>query len=53
MIGVKDEGIARYLGIGVRTVRRRVAALMDLYNVESRFQLGAAVTRSRETGKVR
>ena len=53
MIGVKDEGIARYLGIGVRTVRRRIAALMALYNVESRFQLGAAVTRSRETGKVR
>ena len=27
--GYKDEAIARYLGWGVRTVRRRVSALMD------------------------
>lgn len=41
-IGIKDEAIARSLGWGVRTVRRRVAALMAEFNVETRFQLGAA-----------
>ena len=40
--GAKDEAIARYLGWGVRTVRRRVAKLMDELGAETRFQLGAA-----------
>jgi len=40
--GFKDEAIARYLGWGVRTVRRRVAKLMDDLGAETRFQLGAA-----------
>jgi len=40
--GFKDEAIARYLGWGVRTVRRRVAKLMDELGVDTRFQLGAA-----------
>jgi hypothetical protein len=40
--GFKDEAIARYLGWGLRTVRRRVAELMDELGVETRFQLGAA-----------
>ena len=40
--GAKDEAIARYLGWGVRTVRRRVAWLMDELGAETRFQLGAA-----------
>ena len=40
--GFKDEAIARYLGWGVRTVRRRVATLMDDLGAETRFQLGAA-----------
>lgn len=52
-LGLKDEGIARYLGLGVRTVRRRIAALMEQYNVETRYQLGFAVARRREPGKVR
>ncbi|MEO8555693.1 MAG: hypothetical protein ABI474_03390 [Actinomycetota bacterium] len=43
--GFKDEAIARYLGCGVRTVRRRVAELMDELGVETRFQLGAAAQR--------
>jgi DNA-binding CsgD family transcriptional regulator len=43
--GFKDEAIARYLGIGVRTVRRRVAALMDELGVHTRFQLGAVAER--------
>jgi DNA-binding CsgD family transcriptional regulator len=40
--GFKDEAIARYLGWGVRTVRRRVAKLMDELGADTRFQLGAA-----------
>jgi len=40
--GVKDEAIARYLGWGLRTVRRRVAKLMDDLGAETRFQLGVA-----------
>jgi len=44
--GLKDEAIARYLGIGLRTVRRRVARLMAVHGVETRFQLGAAVERA-------
>ncbi|WP_137122143.1 hypothetical protein [Segeticoccus rhizosphaerae] len=43
--GFKDEAIARYLGWGVRTVRRRVSRLMDELGVDSRFQLGAAAQR--------
>jgi DNA-binding NarL/FixJ family response regulator len=40
--GFKDEAIARYLGWGLRTVRRRVAKLMDDLGAQTRFQLGAA-----------
>ena len=43
--GVKDEQIARNLDVSLRTVRRRVAALMDVYGVDTRFQLGAALER--------
>ncbi len=43
--GVKDEAIARYLGWGLRTVRRRVARLMDDLGAETRFQLGVAAQR--------
>jgi hypothetical protein len=41
--GLKDEAIARVLGVGLRTVRRRVAALMADHGVSTRFQLGAAL----------
>lgn len=44
-LGFKDEAIARHLGLGLRTVRRRVSALMDEHGVETRFQLGVAVGR--------
>jgi DNA-binding CsgD family transcriptional regulator len=37
--GLKDEAIARLLGISLRTVRRRVARLMDDHSVSTRFQL--------------
>lgn len=43
--GFKDEAIARYLGVGLRTVRRRVADLMEVHGTHTRFQLGAAAQR--------
>ncbi len=42
-LGLKDEAIARILGWSLRTVRRRIAGLMDEQGVETRFQLGAAL----------
>lgn len=43
--GAKDEQIARALGLGLRTVRRRVAELMDELGVGSRFQAGVEAVR--------
>lgn len=43
-MGFKDEAMARQLGVSLRTVRRRVAALMAEYGVETRYQLGMAVS---------
>ncbi len=43
--GVKDEQIARALGISVRTVRRRVAELLDELGADSRFQAGVEAVR--------
>ncbi|MEO5983804.1 MAG: hypothetical protein ABIQ13_15985 [Pedococcus sp.] len=45
-LGLKDESIARYLGCSLRTVRRRVAQLMDRYGVQTRFQLGVAAAHA-------
>ncbi|MDO5504345.1 MAG: hypothetical protein Q4G67_14355 [Actinomycetia bacterium] len=42
-LGLKDEAIARAIGTSLRTVRRRIAGLMDEEGVETRFQLGAAL----------
>lgn len=44
-MGLKDEAIARHLGVGLRTVRRRVAELVDAYGVQTRFQLGLEIGR--------
>ena len=44
-LGFKDEAIARQLGVGLRTVRRRVSALMGEHGVDTRFQLGLALGR--------
>ncbi|MEO3937062.1 helix-turn-helix domain-containing protein [Dermatophilaceae bacterium Soc4.6] len=44
--GFKDEAIARYLGWSLRTVRRRVARLMDELGARTRFQLGAQAVLS-------
>jgi sugar-specific transcriptional regulator TrmB len=38
--GLKDEAIARQLGLSARSVGRRVAALMDLLGARTRFQAG-------------
>jgi len=43
--GAKDEQIARTLGLSLRTVRRRVAAILDDLAVDSRFQAGAEAVR--------
>ena len=46
-LGLKDEAIARHLGVSLRTVRRRVAHLMAVNGVDTRFQLGWALARRR------
>jgi DNA-binding transcriptional ArsR family regulator len=43
--GAKDEQIARALGLSLRTVRRRVAAILDELGVDSRFQAGVEAVR--------
>jgi DNA-binding CsgD family transcriptional regulator len=43
--GAKDEQIARTLGLGLRTVRRRVADLMIELGVDTRFQAGVEAAR--------
>ncbi|WP_018157980.1 helix-turn-helix domain-containing protein [Demetria terragena] len=48
--GLKDEAIARLLGISLRTVRRRVARLMDDYSVGTRFQLALRIADRRSPG---
>ncbi|MCD0484013.1 helix-turn-helix transcriptional regulator [Streptacidiphilus sp. ASG 303] len=39
-IGLNDSAIARHLGMGYRTVQRRLQALMGLAGAATRFQLG-------------
>lgn len=43
--GLTDESIAHHLGHSHRTIRRRIAALMDRLGAETRFQAGVAATR--------
>jgi sugar-specific transcriptional regulator TrmB len=43
--GMKDEAIARQLGVSMRTVRRWISGLMADYGVVTRFQLGVAAAR--------
>jgi DNA-binding CsgD family transcriptional regulator len=38
--GLKDEAIARQLGVSARTATRRIAAIMVLLGATSRFQAG-------------
>ncbi|WP_114907424.1 helix-turn-helix transcriptional regulator [Ornithinimicrobium murale] len=43
--GMKDESIARHLGVSSRTVGRRVAELMERLGVRTRFQAGVYAQR--------
>jgi DNA-binding CsgD family transcriptional regulator len=43
--GLKDEAIAAQLNLSLRTVRRRIADVMDMVGAESRFQAGLEVAR--------
>jgi DNA-binding NarL/FixJ family response regulator len=43
--GLKDEAVARQLGVSLRTVQRAVREVMLRLGVSSRFQLGAEVVR--------
>ncbi|MFD2796575.1 hypothetical protein ACFS27_23640 [Promicromonospora vindobonensis] len=40
LAGLTDQAVAKQLGTSLRTVQRRVRALMDLAEVETRVQLG-------------
>jgi DNA-binding NarL/FixJ family response regulator len=43
--GMKDESIARNLGVSSRTVGRRVAELMERLGVRTRLQAGVYAHR--------
>lgn len=43
--GAKDEQIARELGLSLRTVRRRVAEVLDELGASSRFEAGVEAVR--------
>lgn len=43
--GLKDEAIARQLGVSMRTARRRISGLLIRLGVASRFQAGAEAAR--------
>ena len=43
--GAQDEQIARRLGVSLRTVRRRVAELLDVLGATSRFEAGVEAAR--------
>ena len=45
LAGASDEQIARTLNLGLRTVRRRIAALMTDLGVDTRFQAGVEAAR--------
>ncbi|MGF1428602.1 LuxR C-terminal-related transcriptional regulator [Kitasatospora sp. LaBMicrA B282] len=44
--GLKDEAIARRLGMSLRTARRHIADILEQLGVDSRFQAGVAATRA-------
>lgn len=43
--GVTEEAMARRLGIGLRTVQRRIQELMEALGVATRFQAGVAAAK--------
>ncbi|MDQ0785235.1 helix-turn-helix transcriptional regulator [Streptomyces sp. B3I8] len=47
--GLKDESIARRLGMSLRTARRHIADIMEELGADSRFQAGVLAARARLT----
>jgi DNA-binding CsgD family transcriptional regulator len=43
--GCTDQAIARHLQVGYRTVQRQISALMEQFEVDTRFQLGLETAR--------
>ena len=43
--GLKDEAIARQLGVSMRTARRRISSLIAKLGVGTRFQAGLEAAR--------
>jgi DNA-binding CsgD family transcriptional regulator len=43
--GVTDQAIARHLGLGLRTVQRRISTLMRQLGAQTRFQAGLQAAR--------
>jgi sugar-specific transcriptional regulator TrmB len=50
--GLKDEAVARQLGVSLRTVHRRVSELMDRLGARTRFQAGLLAARRGWWGEV-
>jgi hypothetical protein len=46
--GLKDEAIARQLGVSLRTVQRRISTVMRGLGARTRFQAGVALRDRRE-----
>ena len=45
LAGLTDQAVANHLGLSMRTVQRRVRALMDQVAAETRLQLGFQASR--------
>jgi sugar-specific transcriptional regulator TrmB/DNA-binding CsgD family transcriptional regulator len=45
LAGMKDDAIARQLGLSTRTMRRRMKHLLDLLGADNRFQAGVKAAR--------
>ncbi|MEU7000146.1 hypothetical protein [Nonomuraea sp. NPDC046570] len=44
-LGIKDEAVARRLGMSTRTCRRHISAIMDILGATSRFQAGVRASQ--------
>ena len=51
-IGLTDVSIARQLGLGYRTVQRRISRLMHMAGAQTRFQLGSRASHAGWLGAV-
>ena len=51
-LGFKDEVIARLMGLGLRTVRRRIASIMAVHGADTRYQLGLAVGQREKSTSI-